>query len=266
LQDIERPRLAREVAKRLGSTIREGRFLPGERLPSERHLCQELGVSRPVLREALGALAAQGFLEIRHGSGSFVLDVAAQLANVDPIRWFRENRQLVRDFYGARLVLEPEIAAVASTMARPPQLARLRTILESADEVIASGQIAAAIGLDIDFHRTIAEIAGNAFLCEMLAAIIDTDTDIRRVLHRLPGRPEAAHHGHAQILAAIQSGEPARARAVMAAALARALSDIERLLKGGDGHSHAGEVRKSVARRSTHDLDGALEPREGKSA
>ncbi len=248
LQDIERPRLAREVAKRLGSTIREGRFLPGERLPSERHLCQELGVSRPVLREALGALAAQGFLEIRHGSGSFVLDVAAQLANVDPIAWFKENLTLVRDFYGARLVLEPEIAALASGNARPGHLARLRAILESADEVIARRQIGAAIGFDIDFHRGIAEAAGNAFMCEMLDAIIDTDTDIRRVLHRLPGRPEAAHHGHAQILAAIESREPARARAVMAAALARALRDVDRLLEGGDGHSHSQDGHGSFAR------------------
>lgn len=251
LQDIERPRLAREVAKRLGATIREGRFLPGQRLPSERQLCLELGVSRPVLREALRALAAQGFLEIRHGSGSFVLDIAAQLANVDPIAWFRENRKRVRDFYGARLVLEPEIAALASGNARPAHLARLRAILESADQVIARGQIAAAIGLDIDFHRAIAEAAGNAFLCEMLDAIIDTDTDLRRVLHRLPGRPAVAHRGHAHILAAIESREPARARAVMVAALESALRDVDRLLKGGDGHSQREDGHGSFARMTS---------------
>jgi GntR family transcriptional regulator, transcriptional repressor for pyruvate dehydrogenase complex len=251
LQDIERPRLAREVAKRLGATIREGRFLPGQRLPSERQLCQELGVSRPVLREALRALAAQGFLEIRHGSGSFVLDVAAQLANVDPIAWFRDNRRRVRDFYGARLVLEPEIAALASQNAGPAQLARLRVILESADEVIAGGQIAAAIGLDIDFHRAIAEAAANDFLCEMLDAIIDADTDLRRVLHRLPGRPAVAHSGHARILAAIESRDAERARAVMVAALQSALRDVDRLLRGGDGQTQGVDVREPAARRAS---------------
>ena len=226
-------------------------MLPGERLPSERHLCLELGVSRPVLREALGALAAQGFLEIRHGSGSFVLDVATQLANVDPVAWFRENRKLVSDFYGARLVLEPEIAALASKNAGPAQFARLRAILENADDVIECGQIAAVIGLDIDFHRAIAEAAGNDFLCEMLDAIIDTDTDLRRVLHRLPGRPAVAHHGHARILAAIESGDAGRARAAMVAALDGALRDIERLLKGGDGQGQGKDVRDTTARRAS---------------
>ena len=264
--DIQKPRLSREVAKRLARTIREGRLLPGERLPSERRLCHELGVSRPVLREALRSLAAQGYLEIRHGSGSFVLDAATQLANVEPVAWFGENRKRVRDFYDARLVVERETAARASEHARPADLARLRTILVTADEVLARGQVGAAIGLDIDFHRAIAETAGNAFLCEMLEAIIDNDTDIRRVLHRLPGRPEAAHRGHVQVLAAIQSGEPARAREAMATALVRALRDIERLLEGGDGHSQDGDVRTSVARRSNEVVDDALESREGKSA
>jgi GntR family transcriptional repressor for pyruvate dehydrogenase complex len=203
------------------------------------------------LREALGALAAQGFLEIRHGSGSFVLDVATQLANVDPVAWFRENRKLVNDFYGARLVLEPEIAALASRNAAPVQLARLRAILENADEVIAHGQIGAVIGLDIDFHRVIAEAAGNDFLCEMLDAIIDTDTDLRRVLHRLPGRPAVAHHGHARILAAIESGDPVRARAAMVEALDGALRDIERLLRGGDGQGLRSTVRDTTARRAS---------------
>jgi GntR family transcriptional regulator, transcriptional repressor for pyruvate dehydrogenase complex len=253
--DIERPRLAREVARRLGRTIREGRFLPGQRLPSERNLCLELGVSRPVLREALRALAAQGFLAIRHGSGSYVLDVAAQLANVDPIAWFRENRALVRDFYGARLVLEPKIAFLAGQHGDPARIGRLRAILQSADEVIARGQIAAAIGLDIDFHRTIAEMAGNDFLAEMLAAIIDTDTDLRRVLHRLPGRPHVAHRRHARILSAIEHGDAPGARRAMADALEGALRDIEELVKGGEGSVSSEDVRGADAPRATLDLD-----------
>jgi GntR family transcriptional regulator, transcriptional repressor for pyruvate dehydrogenase complex len=259
-QDIERPRLAREVARRLGRTIREGRFLPGQRLPSERHLCLELGVSRPVLREALRALATQGFLDIRHGSGSFVLDAAAQLANVDPTAWFTENRKRVRDFYGARLILEPPIAALASRNAAPAQVAGLRAILQRADEVIARGQVVAAIGLDIDFHRAIAEMAGNDFLADMLAAIIDTDTDLRRVLHRLPGRPHLAHRRHARILAAIVRGDAAAARRAMADALEGALHDIEELVKGGDGTVSSQDVRRADAPRANLDLEGVSSP------
>jgi GntR family transcriptional regulator, transcriptional repressor for pyruvate dehydrogenase complex len=232
-RDIERPRLAREVAKRLGRTIREGRFAPGQRLPSERFLSAELGVSRPVLREALKALAALGLVEIRPGSGTYVVDIVVQLANVDPVTWFRENRKMVLDFFHARLVLEPEAAALASQRATREGLAGLRAILRRADELANDDQVTAFIGLDIDFHRAIAELSDNGFVLEMLEAIIDTDTDLRRVLHRLPGRPVVAHRGHAEILAAIESGDAARARRVMSDALEDALDTIERLVKGG---------------------------------
>lgn len=235
LQDIEKPRLAREVARRLGQTIREGRFLPEQRLPSERRLSVELGVSRPVVREALGTLAAQGFVEIRPGSGAFVVDVAVQLAHVEPATWFGENGKLVEDYYQARLAVEPDIAALASRRASAEGTAGLRAILKATEAVIARGEVAACIGLDIDFHRAIAALADNAFVERMLDSIIDDESDLRRVLHRVPGRPSVAHRGHLRILSAIESGDPDRARRAMATALTAAAQDIDRLVKGGDG-------------------------------
>jgi GntR family transcriptional regulator, transcriptional repressor for pyruvate dehydrogenase complex len=257
LRDIVRPRLAHEVARRLTRTIREGRCPPGERLPSERCLSAELGVSRPVVREALKSLAALGLVEIRPGSGTYVVDVVVQLANVDPITWFRENRKLVHDFFQARLVLEPEAAALASQRATREGLAGLRAILRRGDELANEDQLAAFIGLDIDFHRAIAELSDNGFVLEMLEAIIDTDTDLRRVLHRLPGRPEVAHRGHADIVAAIESGDAARARRVMSDALEDALDAIERLVKGGGGQRRHEELRGPVARRRMPETDAA---------
>ncbi len=235
LQDIEKPRLAREVVRRLGQTIREGRFLPEQRLPSERRLSVELGVSRPVVREALGTLAAQGFVEIRPGSGAFVVDVAVQLAHVEPATWFRENGKLVEDYYQARLAIEPAIAALASRRASTERTAELRAILHATEAVIARGEVAACIGLDIDFHRAIATLADNPFVERMLDAIIDDESDLRRVLHRVPGRPAVAHQGHLRILSAIESGDPERARRAMANALEAAAQDVDLLVKGGDG-------------------------------
>lgn len=237
LHDIEKPRLSREVARRLVRTIREGRFLPRQRLPSERRLSVELGVSRPVVREALGMLAAEGFVEIRPGSGAFVVDVAVRLADAPPAVWFRENWKLVEDFYRARLVLEPGGAALASRRVSPVHTAHLRSILTDAEAVMERGEVAAFIGLDIDFHRAIATMADNTYVDRMLEAIVDTDSDLRRVLHRLPGRPTIAHRGHLRILAAIESGDPDRAHLAMTAALAGTLRTLEELVKGGDRQS-----------------------------
>lgn len=234
LQDIEKPRLSREVAKQLGKAIQEGRFLPGQRLASERQMSHELGVSRPVLREALSTLESQGLVEIRHGSGTFVVDISVQLLNVEPVNWFRQNWTLVKAFYDARLVVEPNCAALASQHASPEQLAELRAILNQAEKVIERGEVIASIGLDIDFHSAIADMANNIFLARMLKAIINPDTDLRRVLHRLSGRPSVAHSGHLRVFTAIESKDPVRAREEMTRALEGSLEDIMRLLKGGD--------------------------------
>jgi DNA-binding FadR family transcriptional regulator len=234
LQDVQKPRLSREVARLLGRTIREGRYLPQQRLPPERQLSRDLGVSRPVLREALSTLASQGLVEIRHGSGTFVNDISTQLASMEPAAWFREHRLIVRAFFEARLVIEPDCAALAARKASPRQLHELRAILDRAAAVIARGEVVASIGLDIDFHSAVAEMADNVFLSRMLEAIIDPDTDLRRVLHRVPGRPLVAHAGHLRILTAIEGGDGDHARQEMSRAISGSLRDIERLLEGGD--------------------------------
>jgi GntR family transcriptional regulator, transcriptional repressor for pyruvate dehydrogenase complex len=233
VQDIQKPRLSREVARQLGRTIREGRYLPEQRLPPERQLSRELGVSRPVLREALSTLESQGYVEIRHGSGTFVVDVSTQLASMEPADWFREHWHIVRAFFEARLVVEPDCAALAARHASPRQLDEVRAILDQAEAVIARGEVVASIGLDIDFHGAIADMADNVFLSQMLRAIINPDTDLRRVLHRVPGRPLVAHGGHVRILAAIEGGDPEHARQEMSRAIRGSLRDIERLLEGG---------------------------------
>lgn len=241
IDQIERSRLSGEIAKRLEKAIHEGRFLPGERLAPERVLSDDLGVSRPVLREALGILESRGLICIQHGRGTFVKDLASELLNAPTSQWLARNEKLVREFYEARLVVEPECAALASERATPEKILILRQILDRADHVIEDGKIIAFIGLDIDFHSAIAEMTGNGLLFQMLHSIINPDTDLRKVLHRLSGQPTVAQARHNRILAAIESGNPVEARREMSAALRGALQDIGRLLEQGEVVEQGGD-------------------------
>jgi DNA-binding GntR family transcriptional regulator len=142
-----------------------------------------------------------------------------------------DNQQLVHDFYEARLAIEPKCAALASQRAarEPDQVAELRNLVEAAEEVIATDNVIAFIGLDIDFHATIARLSANPFLYRMLEAIIEPETDLRNVLHRLPNHLIVAHRQHERILAAIEAGDAAGARQRMTEALQGPAREIARL-------------------------------------
>lgn len=225
---FDRPRLSHEVAQRLETAILEGRLQPGERMPSERTLSAKLGVSRPVLREALRVAESRGLVVIEHGRGTFVADVAGRLMDVRPDEWLADHLDVVGHFYEARIAVEPVCAALAAERAAPESVAAVVAAVRHGAEALERGQVLSFIGADIDFHRAVAQASGNPMLELMLARIIDPNTDLRRVLHRLPGHPPVAQERHQRILAAIQGRDARRARRTMRDALTGALRDVLR--------------------------------------
>src|SRR5215217_2050530 len=108
------PQRYEQVVRRLSADIAAGRLAPGERLPSERDLARALGVGRASVREALAALANQGLVETRPGSGSFVAD--------DAVTALRGGSDLSHDaspsdVLEARALLEPAVARLAASRA-----------------------------------------------------------------------------------------------------------------------------------------------------
>src|SRR4051812_22632513 len=116
LQTVEPQRLYRQIAEQLRVLMTTGEFTPGHRLPAERDLAKQFGVSRPSVREALIALEVEGWVEVRTGSGVYVLERAARSQGghrkVPPTEW--GPLELIR----ARKVIEGEIAALAATHAK----------------------------------------------------------------------------------------------------------------------------------------------------
>jgi DNA-binding FadR family transcriptional regulator len=216
LQTVEPQRLYRQIAEQLRSLMTGGEFMPGSRLPAERDLAKQLGVSRPSVREALIALEVEGWVEVRTGSGVYVLERAGRPPSdtkVPPSEW--GPLELIR----ARRVIEGEIASLAASQAKRKHIQAIVDAIDLMREDTDSG-IAPLAG-DRAFHTAIAQACDNVVLLET----VQTFWDARRgpLFERLGDYFETvpswrmAIAEHEAVLAAIRAHDAQGARAAMQA-------------------------------------------------
>lgn len=235
LQAVSAPRLYRIIAEQIAARIRAGEFLSGERLPSERDLAEQLQVSRASVREALIALELEGYVEVRVGSGVYVLDPAPRKTSQgvsQTITNSNEEDPGPFDLLETRLLVEPESAALAAQTALPAQIAAIEAAHRAMNTLNEPGRH------DRDFHLAIAAACGNAALASTIAHLWSlgrrSPVYARLEAHFVTERVwEQAHQEHAQILAAIQQRDADRARHAMhdhlVGILARLRADFGRL-------------------------------------
>ena len=213
LQAVEPQRLYRQIAEQIRAAILAGKFLVGARLPAERDLAQQLGVSRPSVREALIALEVEGWVEVRTGSGIYVLDRSnqAKTAQIDATEW--GPLELIR----ARRVVEGEIASLAALQAKKRDIEAMRVALESMKKDAMQGTL--PLEGDRAFHTAIVQACANVVLLETVQNFWDS----RRgpMFTRLGGHFEnlkswqSAIDEHERILSAIAAHDGPAARAAM---------------------------------------------------
>jgi GntR family transcriptional repressor for pyruvate dehydrogenase complex len=165
-QSIEPRRLYRQIADQIRALIRSGEYGPGSRLPPERDLARQLGVSRPSVREALIALEVEGLVEVRIGSGIYVrapVDGAVKDAPEAAAGPF----ELLR----ARYVIESECAALAARSAKRTQVQAIEAALDEMDREMESG--VQPLPGDRLFHLRIAEATGNGALVHVVKMLWD---------------------------------------------------------------------------------------------
>ena len=166
---IEPRRLYRQIADQIRTLIKSGEYRAGARLPPERDLAKQLGVSRPSVREALIALEVEGLVEVRIGSGIYVQDAAiADAANEGDTT--AGPFELIR----ARYVIESECAALAAKSAKKPQVHAIAEALAAMDHDVNSKH--PAQDGDRQFHMRIAEGTGNSALVAVVRMLWDERT------------------------------------------------------------------------------------------
>lgn len=211
---VRPPHLADALSASLQTSVREGRLSPGDRLPTEKQLADQFGVSRTVVREAIARLKADGYVETRQGLGAFVAPHAGR-AN------FRINEPgagaaetSLREVFELRYVMESGIAELAAVRRTEADLATMRKPLERMDEALLKGTQAADD--DDAFHRAIAAATHNP-LFERFMEFMGAQVQGSRIPTWNPqghatGRALAAQQGHKAMYASILAGDPEAAR------------------------------------------------------
>ncbi|MDF3832358.1 FadR/GntR family transcriptional regulator [Cupriavidus basilensis] len=210
LQQIEPRRLYRQIADQLRRLIENGEFPVGSRLPPERDLAVQLGVSRPSVREALIALEVEGLVEVRMGSGIYACPPerarAASVMAPPPL-----------DVIRARQTIEGEMAANAARHATPALLAALAEAIAMMEAEAGAGQI--PVRGDRLFHLRITEVSGNAVLQRLVAELFDERHNPLFARFGSHFENETSWHAaiaeHRAVVAAIASGSPEAAREAM---------------------------------------------------
>lgn len=166
------PRLSDTVATQLEQRILEGTWKPGDRLPSERDLATELGVSRPSLREALQKLAVKGLISVRHGGGNFVTD-RMESSLVDPWQdMMTKHPGLRADLLEFRHMLEGQAAALAAARATSADISRLDSAFDEMEKAYDAGEMDRVTKSDVAFHQVVAESAHNVLIGQMNASLL----------------------------------------------------------------------------------------------
>jgi GntR family transcriptional regulator, transcriptional repressor for pyruvate dehydrogenase complex len=159
LVPVTRTTLAEEVCGRLTAHLVNGDWQPGDRLPSERELCELLGVGRASLREALKALALIGMIESRVGEGTFVRNRSEFLAS--PLLWSiaGSDESQRKELVEARRLLERELAMLAAQRATSAELQQIEMLLNRMSQSVKDPKV--FMEADINFHLAIAQAAHN---------------------------------------------------------------------------------------------------------
>src|SRR5688572_12777322 len=218
LKPVESRRLYQQIADQIRELIERGGFEPGTRLPPERDLAQQLGVSRPSLREALIALDVEGRVEVRSNSGVFVS--AAPQGPAAAARRTAAMGESPGQLMEARSVIEGEVVILACARVSDEPLARLRALLRSMEAEIGRR---ARVDFDREFHLTLAEMSGNVVLTRLVGELFDERHSpiSAKISSRLESTRtwKAALEEHKAILAALEARDPIAAQAAMRAHL-----------------------------------------------
>ena len=172
-KEITQMKASDQVVDQLEKLILHGVLRAGEKLPAERDLAAEMGVSRPVLRDALTALQDKDLIEIRKGAGVFVADFLGAAFAPAMIDLFTSHEEAHADFLAFRREIEGIAAERAARFGLEGEHAHIQVIYEDMKAAHDAGDRAREIALDVDFHMSVMEASQNVFMLHMFRSMIE---------------------------------------------------------------------------------------------
>ncbi len=217
IQTVEPQRLYRQIAEQLRQLMSSGEFAVGSRLPAERDLATQLGVSRPSVREALIALEVEGMIEVRTGSGIYVQSTTSNHNQAGTSASDATAEWGPLEVMSARILVEAEVAALAAQNAQKKDLQAIRNGLKKMRQEVTQDKVPRQG--DQAFHEGIAQACGNSVLLDTVERFWQARNG--PLFERLgdyfenPASWQAAIAEHQCVLDAIEAGDSSGARKAM---------------------------------------------------
>jgi DNA-binding FadR family transcriptional regulator len=222
------PHLPARVASQVAAAIAEGRWKPGERLPTEQALAEAFGVSRNVVREAVSRLRADGLVQSRQGVGAFV----ARAQGTGVLRFDAESlhdHAIFHNVFELRAILEIQTAGLAAERRTSGDLDALSAAFDRMKREMEGEE--GGVDADLDFHRAVARATGNAQIATVVGFLTDQTRETILATRARPGNfvgevIKVTVEEHAAIYQAIVGGSAPAARDAMAVHIRNAASRL----------------------------------------
>lgn len=209
--------LTRKVERQLENAIREKKFLPNEKLPSQEELCKSLGVGRNILREAIRSLASRGLLDVRRGSGMFVSDFSVKDA-VSSVNYFLElhsDKESLYKIIKLRQMFEPQIVESACKNIQEDVLQELKQTLIDMENC-SEDDLEHESEIDNRFHSLIAKGCGNFAVSLIMEPIYNIIPRFHPIIFgKTKGLKKITIEYHYSIFKAIESRDSNLAKELM---------------------------------------------------
>jgi GntR family transcriptional regulator, transcriptional repressor for pyruvate dehydrogenase complex len=223
---IQTERLYQQIVEQIERRFVSGELKVGDKLPSERELAEQFGVSRIAVREAVKALREKGLVEIRPGRGTFITNgtegvIRHSLGLLMQFEAVGASPNLVE----VREIMEPEIAALAATRITPEQVVAMTQAVGTMN--VALDNVDVFVEADLGFHLVLAQATQNPIIPILMNSIIDLLREQRKRIALVQGGLSRGQYHHKRILDAVMRHDPKEARSAMQQHLEQVRKDSE---------------------------------------
>ncbi len=203
--------------------------------PKEEILCQQLGVSRTVLRESMKVLADKGMIEMKPRAGTRARPRSEwRLLDPDILAWQAEiyvDAAFLRDLCEVRLAIEPTAAGFAAVRATPEEIAKIENSLREREAKSDSANGEEIIDLDLSFHTAVVAASHNPLLKELSGIIRQPFRIALSITSRFPSTVQLGLEAHHALLSAIRKHDPMAARRAAEEVVGLAMLAVERVIR-----------------------------------
>ncbi len=222
--------LAEQTADRLMETIIAGEYGAGEQLPNEFQLAERLDVGRGTIREAIKILASRHIVEIRRGYGTYIAEKPGRVDDPLGLAFINNKKKLAADLYELRMLIEPQIAALAARRVTAAGLVDIRNACQALEDNMAAGR--SWTEEDVAFHEAIARASDN----QVVSNIIPIIHSAVKIFAELYGKPlsRTTIESHRELVTAISAHDAEGAARAMTEHLQRNTMYLNEFIQQSD--------------------------------